>query len=75
MYIRGDGGQSSYLDDVQVEEHSDRGTNFMLETMHLEPHALEYDLGAGSEGYLLEDSGDLRRIEAIGWHENVKLRR
>lgn len=53
----------AYLNDIQVEEHSNSGTNFVLEAMHFEAHPLEDNFRTGSIRNLFEDGRDLCRID------------
>lgn len=53
------------LDNVQIEKHDDRRTNFVLETVHFKAHPFEYNFGAGCVGNLLENCGDLCGVQSI----------
>ena len=67
--------QVVYLNDVELQEHGDRGTDFMLETVHLKAHALEHDLCAARVRDLLEDGGHLSRVERRGRKKDIELSR
>ena len=63
------------LDNIQIKKHDDRRANFVLKSVHFDARSLEYDLGASGVRNLLEDRGNLSRVQYVRRHENIELRR
>ena len=63
------------LDNVELQNHRHSSANFVLKSVHLETHALEYHLGSARVRHLLEYGGDLRVIQSRRGKKHVELRR
>lgn len=63
----------TYLDEIQVQDHADGRSDFILETVHLKTHAFEHDLCARRERDLLQECRHLRTVECRRREEHVEL--
>ena len=63
----------TYFHEIQVQDHVDGRSDFILETMHLETHALKHNLCARRERDLLQEGRHLRTIEGRRREEHVEL--
>ena len=62
-----------HLHEIQVQDHVDGRSHFILETVHLETHALKHDLCACGERNLLQECRYLRTVECRGREKHVEL--
>lgn len=63
----------TYFHEIQVQDHVDGRSDFILQTMHFETHTLEHDLCTCGKRDLLQECRHLRAIECRRGKEYVEL--
>lgn len=54
----------THFNHIEIHDHTHGGTNFVLQAMHFEAHALEHYFSSGGDRYLFQKVGDSARVQS-----------